>query len=99
MAFFQARVVPGGLYLMDEPEVPLSPTRQLAFLSILKECSEEKSCQFVIATHSPILMALPGATLLSFDDGPIREVAYDELEHVKLTRDFLNHPEAFLRHL
>jgi len=53
----------------------------------------------VVATHSPILMALPGARIISFDEAPAREVAYDDLEHVKLTRDFLNRPEAFLRHL
>lgn len=95
---FQSRFVPGGLYLLDEPEAPLSPQRQLALLSMLKEMTEQDS-QFVIATHSPILMALPGADILSFDHAPIRRVAYDEVEHVSLTRDFLNNPEAFLRHL
>jgi predicted ATPase len=55
--------------------------------------------QFLIATHSPILMAFPGAAILSFDRPPVRAVAYDEVEHVSLTRDFLNRPEAFLKHL
>ena len=59
----------------------------------------EQDSQFVIATHSPILMALPGADILSFDHTPIRRVPYDEVEHVSLTRDFLNNPEAFLRRL
>ena len=100
LAFFQSRLVPGGLYLLDEPEVPLSPSRQLALLSILKsEVEGQKPGQFVIATHSPILMALPGARILSFDQTPIQEVAYEDLEHVRLTRDFLNRPEQFLRHL
>jgi predicted ATPase len=100
LAFFQSRLVPGGLYLLDEPEVPLSPSRQLALLSILKgEVDGRQPSQFVIATHSPILMALPGARILSFDQTPIREVAYEDLEHVRLTRDFLNRPEQFLRHL
>ena len=100
LSFFQSRLVPGGLYLLDEPEVPLSPSRQLALLSILKgEVEGRKPSQFVIATHSPILMALPGARILSFDQTPIREVAYEDLEHVRLTRDFLNRPEQFLRHL
>jgi predicted ATPase len=99
LAFFGARVVPGGLYLLDEPEAPLSPSRQLALLASLKEAAERRRCQFVIATHSPILMALPGATILSFDHAPPAPVAWDELEHVRLVRDFLNRPDAFLRHL
>jgi predicted ATPase len=95
---FRSRFVPGGLYLLDEPEAPLSPQRQLALLSMLKEMVNEEA-QFIIATHSPILMALPGAVILSFDGAPPREVAYEQVEHVSLTRDFLNHPEAFLKHL
>ena len=95
---FQSRFVPGGLYLLDEPEAPLSPQRQLALLSMLKGMAEADS-QFIVATHSPILMALPGADILSFDYAPVRRVAYDEVEHVSLTRDFLNNPEAFLRRL
>jgi predicted ATPase len=97
--FFKARFAPEGLYLLDEPEAPLSPLRQLGFLSLLKVMVEQQRAQFIIATHSPILMAFPGATLLSFEAGGIRMVKYDELEHVTLTRDFLNNPEAFLRHL
>lgn len=93
------RIVPGGLYLLDEPETPFSPNRQLALLSLIKEMAAEEDCQFVIATHSPILLALPGATIYSFDHGAISSVTYEELEHVNLTRDFLNNPEAFLRHL
>lgn len=99
IAFFQARLVPGGLYLLDEPEAPLSPSRQLALLSLVKQHAEERDCQFVIATHSPILMALPGASLWSFDERPARRVAYEDLESVRLMRDFLSRPQAFLRHL
>ncbi len=98
LALFQSRFVPGGLYLLDEPEAPLSPQRQLALLAMLKEMAGQDS-QFVVATHSPLLMALPGADILSFDHAPVRRVPYDEVEHVSLTRDFLNNPEAFLRHL
>ena len=83
---------------MDEPEAPLSPIRQLAFLSALKQMIAEDS-QFIIATHSPIIMAFPDAEILSFDDGEIRKVNYDDLEHVTLTRAFLNDPEAYLRYL
>ena len=98
LQLFQARFVPGGLYLLDEPEAPLSPQRQLAFLSLLKEMTTQDA-QFIIATHSPILMAFPDASILSLDRVPIREVPYDEVEHVSLTRSFLNNPELFLRRL
>ena len=98
LALFQSRFVPNGLYLLDEPEAPLSPIRQLAFLSALKQMIAEDS-QFIIATHSPIIMAFQNAEILSFDDGKIRKVNYDELEHVTLTRAFLNDPEAYLRYL
>lgn len=98
LKLFQARFIPGGLYLLDEPEAPLSPLRQLSLISMLKEMVNQNS-QFIIVTHSPILMAFPGASILSFDSYPVREVAYDELEHVSLTKAFLNNPESFLRHL
>ena len=96
--FFQARFVPGGLYLLDEPEVPLSPLRQMSLLVLLKQMTEEDA-QFIIATHSPILMAYPGATILSMDRGIIEPVAYEDLEHVRITRGFLNHPERYLESL
>ena len=98
LKLFQARFVPGGLYLLDEPEAPLSPLRQLSLLSMLKEMVKQDA-QFIIATHSPILMAFPEGSILSFDSDTIREVAYDELEHVSLTRAFLDNPESFLRRL
>lgn len=97
-SLFHARFVPGGVYLLDEPETPLSPLKQLSLISMLKDM-EGQGGQFIIATHSPILMAYPGATILSFDAPPVKSVTYSELEHVKLTRDFLNNPDAFLRHL
>jgi predicted ATPase len=95
---FQARFTPGGLYILDEPEAPLSPQRQLSFLVLLKEMVNQDA-QFLIATHSPILMAFPGASILCLDHSPAKEVAFDELEHVTLTRDILNNPKAFLHHL
>jgi predicted ATPase len=98
LALFQARFVPGGLYLLDEPEAPLSPLRQMALISMIREMVEQDS-QFIIATHSPILMAYPGAEILSFDQTPIGPVRYQDLEHVNLMRDFLNDPDSFLRHL
>lgn len=96
---FQARFVPNGLYLLDEPEAPLSPQRQLAFLAMLHEMVTQHHAQFIIATHSPIIMAYPQAEILSFDEGEIQPVAYDDLEHVIITRSFLDNPQQYLRHL
>jgi predicted ATPase len=98
LKLFQARFAPGGLYLLDEPEAPLSPQRQIALLALLKEMVA-KDGQFLIATHSPILMAFPGAEIYSFDRSPLQRVAYDDLEHVSLTKAFLADPSAFLRRL
>lgn len=98
MALFQSRFVPGGLYLLDEPEAPLSPIRQLSFLSTLKYMVKEDA-QFIIATHSPIIMAFQPAVILSFDNAKITQVKYDDLENVKLIKSFLNDPDAYLNHL
>jgi predicted ATPase len=98
LALFQSRLVPDGLYLLDEPEAPLSPRRQLAFLAMMKDAVENDDAQFIVASHSPILMAYPGAEILSFDDGEVRSVPYDDLDHVVITRDFLTNPNLFLRH-
>jgi predicted ATPase len=99
LKFFQSRCVPGGLYLIDEPEAALSPQRQLAFLSLVKSLVEEGDAQFIIATHSPLLLAYPGARILSFDDGALVETAYGDLSHVTLTKNSLENPERYLRHL
>lgn len=99
LRIFQERFVPGGLYLLDEPDTPLSPRSQLAFLSMVKEMARDSRSQFIIATHSPILMALPGASILSFDFPPPRPIPYEEVSQVALVRDFLNAPPRFLRHL
>lgn len=98
LQLFRSRFVPKGLYLLDEPEAPLSPQSQLALLAMLHDMVAENA-QFIIATHSPILLAFPGATIFSFDRTPPGPVEYDELEHVNLTRDFLTNPGRFLRHL
>ncbi|HLL45725.1 MAG TPA: AAA family ATPase [Longimicrobiaceae bacterium] len=98
LELFTHRIDGTGLYLLDEPEAPLSPQRQLALLALLSDAVAE-GAQFVVATHSPILLAFPGARIYSFDTMPVEEVAYGDLEHVNLTRDFLLDPERYLRHL
>jgi predicted ATPase len=98
LELFKARLVPEGLFLLDEPEAALSPQSQLAFLSLVHEAVENGG-QFIIATHSPILMAIPGARIFSFDDGSIGVDAFENLESVTLVREFLQSPQRFLRHL
>jgi predicted ATPase len=88
-----------GIYLLDEPEAALSPQRQLSFLRIIHDLATPGHAQFLIATHSPIILSYPGAVLFSLDGGAIREVAYRETEHFLITRDFLNSPESFFKHL
>ncbi len=98
LELFQTRINAPGLYLLDEPETPLSPENQIAFLALLT-ASVAKGSQFIIATHSPIIMAAPQARIYDFDVCPPELAQWNDLEHVQLTRAFLNHPEAFLRHL
>ncbi len=86
------------MYLLDEPEAALSPQRQLALLALLKEMVGQEA-QFVIATHSPILLAFQGAAIRAFNGSAVADVTYDDVLDVRLTRDFLADPEAFLRHL
>jgi predicted ATPase len=88
-----------GLYVLDEPEAALSPQRQLSLLSIIHDLVEQKSSQFVIATHSPILMAYPGATIYRLGADGTERVAYQDTEHYRITRDFLNSPERFFKTL
>lgn len=94
-ALFKHRFRGNGLYLMDEPEAALSPKRQLEFLSIL-HCYCKQGAQFVIATHSPIIMAYPDACIYHFSGEGIREVAYQETDHYLITRGFLANPKRTL---
>ena len=87
-----------GLYILDEPEAALSPQRQLSFLKILHDLEATGHAQFLIATHSPILLALPGAAIVDLDAG-LQPTTYRETKHYQLTRDFLNGPERFFKHL
>ena len=98
LKLFQSRFVPGGLYLLDEPEAPLSPQSQLALLAMIGDMVSQDA-QFIIATHSPMLLAFPDAQIYSFDKTPVEAVAYDQLDHVRITRDFLNAPERYLKQI
>ena len=92
------RLGPRGLYLFDEPEAALSVRGQLALLRRLHELVLEES-QFIVATHSPILLGYPDAAILQLGDDGIRPIAFDEAPQVELTRAFLDDPQRFLRHL
>jgi predicted ATPase len=88
-----------GLYILDEPEAALSPARQLSFLSIIHDLDRSGHAQFIVATHSPIILSYPQATILSLDGDRITEIEYKETEHYKLTRQFLECPERYFRYL
>ncbi len=97
-ALFNHRFGGRGLYILDEPEAALSPRRQLAFITRLHDLVEAGS-QFLIATHSPIIMAYPQARIYSLKESEIVEETYQETGHYRLTKSFLDRPEAMLRHL
>ena len=95
---FRERLTPRGLSLMDEPEAALSPESQLALVALMSDAVAAGS-QFVVATHSPLLLAIPGATLLDFDGGRVREAAWEDLASVQLWRGVLDAPARYLRHV
>ncbi len=98
LRLFQERLTPGGLYLLDEPEVPLSPLRQLALYAMIKDLAQQ-DCQFLIATHSPILLSMEGATVYDMEQSPPAAVAWDELPGVQLMKGFLNSPRSYTSRL
>jgi predicted ATPase len=89
-----------GLFLLDEPEAALSPQRQLAFLVLLHDVLKKyKDAQFIISTHSPVLLGYPNAQIVSFDDGPLHEIEYEETAPLQIVRQFVNLRESFLEEL
>jgi predicted ATPase len=98
LALVQKRFWANGLYVLDEPEAALSPQRQLALLRSIHDLVGD-SCQFIISTHSPLLLAYPNARIFHLSTEGMSEVAYEQTEHYALTRDFLMNREAYLRRL
>lgn len=88
-----------GIYILDEPEAALSPARILAFMSVIHELEQNGRAQFLIATHSPMLICYPGATIFQFDEDGISETNYEDTAHFSLTKSFLDNPKLYLRHL
>ncbi len=92
MAYFRARYARRGLYLLDEPETALSPATQVALLRLLHEVAGQGHAQFVICSHSPILLACPGARIYSFDHAPVQEIAYPDTAQFRVYREFMADP-------
>jgi predicted ATPase len=100
IALLQYRFTRSGFYLLDEPEAALSPQRQLSFLLLLHDLlTANNAIQFIVATHSPILLAYPGAQIFSFDDGQIREIGYRECQPFQLVSRFVADPERYINAL
>jgi predicted ATPase len=98
LQFFKARMHKKGLYLLDEPETPLSAINQYQLVVLLTDLARSGS-QVIIATHSPILMALPQATIYQFDEQGIHQVQYEDIESVQFTKHFLNDPDNFIHRI
>lgn len=98
LSFFQSRMREKQLILLDEPETPLSFQNQMALLYLLKQTIDSNS-QLIIATHSPVIMAYPGAQILQFTKGGLQKIHYQEIEQLQSLKQFLNHPDQYFRHL
>jgi len=97
MAYFRSRYEIPGLYLLDEPETALSPRSQIELVRLIDEMGRRGHAQFIVATHSPILLACPDAQILSFDRAPLCAVAYEDTDHYRVYRSFLQAPQASVR--
>ena len=98
LALAANRLEGNGLYILDEPESALSPQRLMSLLVLIDDLVNDNS-QFIIATHSPILMAYPNAEILEFSENGIQKVSYQETEHYKITKQFIDNPERMIRYL
>ena len=96
LSFFWGRYRLKGLYLLDEPETALSPRSQLELVKLLQEMSQAGHAQFIIATHSPILLACPGAVIYSFDHIPVRQIDYEATTHYQIYKNFMQDWRAYL---
>ncbi len=97
MSFFKSRYKIEGVYFLDEPETALSPQRQIEFLRLLTEMSSDGHAQFIIATHSPILLSCPGARIISFDREHLEPISYEETDYYRIYRGFLLDREKYLK--
>ena len=96
MSFFRSRYKIKGLYLLDEPETALSPRSQMDLLHILENMSAAGHAQFIIATHSPLLLACPQSTIYTFDHSPIRQIQYEQTDHYRIYKGFMMDRDKYL---
>ncbi|MGA9530489.1 MAG: AAA family ATPase [Candidatus Babeliales bacterium] len=99
LSFFKHRLDGTGIYIFDEPEASLSPQCQLALLNIIHNLTQHNTAQCIIATHSPILLAYPGATIYSCDGDRLKKIEYTQTDHYQITKRFLNDPHVFFKQL
>jgi predicted ATPase len=99
LALLEHRFGGDAFYILDEPEAALSPLRQLTLLAVMEDLVNTRGSQFIVATHSPIIMAYPNATIYLLSQDGISEVGYEETQAFSLTRDFLNNRERYFREL
>ena len=97
LSYFGGRYHIRGLYILDEPEAALSPSSQVRFLNLLRRLEAGGHAQFIIATHSPILLAYPGAQIFDFDSPRIEEVSYEDTAHYRLYKQFFTDRSVFLQ--
>lgn len=98
LTILQTRIGDKGVFLLDEPEAALSPLKQLSLIAFILEVLKSGNAQFLIATHSPILLGFPGALLYEIRDDGMQAVEYTETDHYRVTKNFLNNPQYYLRH-
>jgi predicted ATPase len=96
MRFFEQRCQRQGIFIFDEPESALSPSRQIAFLKLMRQMENIGHCQIIMATHAPMLMAYPGATLLRLSNYGLESVAVRETDHYRVMREFCDDPKGFV---
>lgn len=99
LKILEQRMKGKGIFILDEPEAALSPLRQLSLISMIMQMAAKGNAQFIMATHSPILMGIPNATIYQVTEDGVEQVAYRETTHYSITKNFLDNPEGFLRYL
>lgn len=99
LTILQTRIGEKGVYLLDEPEAALSPLKQLSLIGFMLEAIKDKNVQFILSTHSPILMGFPEAVIYEIQEEGMKSVAYKETDHYRITKTFLDNPDYYLRHL
>ncbi|MGX4593374.1 AAA family ATPase [Leuconostoc sp. JNUCC 76] len=98
LSLFKSRLSPRGLYILDEPEIPLSSQNQLALLYMINE-QIKNGAQFIIASHSPIITAFPNARIYNISSERIEQIEYNEIENVQFMTSFMNDPKRFMHHI